>query len=142
MNLSTSSYAHEVRDVQGFSALRPLQTSDGKRWTVELFRQEAGNGVLLGRNWSRGRNGGKTWLCGGCDRQGCAARNARRAVRIVRRRVLGWVLMVDRPHIVVVAGGRVLTVVMPRSHAKAGRHRGEALQRHGERDGNEEQKPE
>jgi hypothetical protein len=133
MNLSTSSYAHEVRDVQGFSALRPLQTSERKRWTVELFRQEAGNEVLLGRNWSRWGNRRKTRLGGGCDGYGCTARNARRTVRIVRRGVLGWVLMVDRPHIVVVGSGPLLTVVMPRSHAKAGRHGREPLEGHGER---------
>jgi hypothetical protein len=58
---------------------------------------------------------------------------------IAPRRVLGWVFMVDRPHVVVVASGCLVTVVMPRSHAKTCGHRSEALQRHGKRDGNEEQ---
>jgi hypothetical protein len=41
--------------------------------------------------------------------------------------------MIDRPDIVIVTGGRVLTVVMPRSHAKTGRHGSEPLQGHRER---------
>jgi hypothetical protein len=63
-------------------------------------------------------------------------------MRIACRGVLGRMLMGHRPLVVVVASGGLPTVMMPRSHAKACGHCGEALQRHGKRDGNEEQEPE